>query len=464
MKAKKSKMNAVKGIQVAVFGPNNGIFKSLVDSVKKLGCNLKHDHEFTSLMKSCKQNPAKVVFVAADFCEDYAAAVKKNQAGIENVGTEACIIVADEGQIDFGLDWAQQLKCYLVTEPLVTEELSVLMERALDAGLAKHQLSRYESTDQNTERFGPVVARSEEMKEVVRVAKILATREDPILFIGAVGTGKEILAKTIHEHSARRHGPFYSINCRSFSNEDLMVEIFGKDDGDSDDKSLLELCSDGTLFLDEVNEISPALQGKLQRFLEDKTYTKVNSRKVFVNDVRICAGTSVPLSERVAKGDFSEELFFYLNRFTLHVPSLRRRVEDIPVLTEVILKEAAKAKGVEKISISEDALKLLVEYNWSGNVRELRNALEYATLVAEDNLVEAKHLPKQFHDEVGSIFVGTDPEELPPLDEIERQYIMRVMDACRGNKVKAAHILEVNRATLHRKLQIYEAQKKRQIL
>lgn len=464
MRAKKLKKDLLKGLQVAVFAPKSGFPKDVVEGLLKLGCSVEHENDMLAVIRACKKSPAQLLFVGTDVCDEFADALENNVSGINNLGSGSLILLADEGQTDFAAEWAQKFKCFFITEPLVLEELAVLMERALDTVLLKDQLERYEYTSGDAERLGPVIAKSEEMKEVIRVAKILATRDDPLLFCGNIGTGKELVAKTIHERSSRRHGPFYSINCKSFSTEDLMIEIFGKEDSDSNEKSLLELCSEGTLFMDEIAEITPALQGKLQRFLEDKTYTKFNSRKVYSSDVRICAGTSKPLNEKVVNGDFSEELFFYLNRFTLHIPSLRRRLEDIPVLVEEILKEISKSKGLQKISISEDALKVLVEYNWPGNVRELRNSLEYAALVAEDKPIESRHLPKQFQDEVGSIFVGTNPDELPPLEEIERQYILRVMDACRGNKVRAANILEVNRATLHRKLQMYETQRHKKVV
>lgn len=464
MKAKKNQKELLKGLRIALLAPKSGFSKDVAEGLNKLECIVSHETDIQSLVRSCKKEPAKLLIVATDVCDDYITAVKEKTPGLENLCDGAIVILADEGQTDFAAEWSNQLKCCFVTEPVVLEELAVLIERTLDASLLRGQLERYELIGGNAERFGTLVAKSEEMKEVIRVAKILAQRDDPLMFAGAVGTGKELIAQTIHEYSSRRHGPFHSINCKSFSNEDLSVELFGKEDAENTEKSLLELSSEGTLFLDEISEITPALQGKLQRFLEDKTYTKVNSRKVYMSDVRIFAGTSAPLNEKVVKGEFSEELFFYLNRFTLHIPSLRRRLEDIPVLTEQILKEIAKSKGMNKISLTEDALKLLVEYNWPGNVRELRNALDYAALVAEDEPIEAKHLPKQFHDEVGSIFVGNNPDELPPLEEIERQYILRVMDACRGNKVRAAHILDVNRATLHRKLQMYEAQKQTRIV
>ena len=269
--------------------------------------------------------------------------------------------------------------------------------------------------------------------------------------------------RTIHENSVRRYGPFYSINCRSFSSEELASELFGRGDPGSPEsgpeRTLLDMCDGGTLLLDEIGSISPNVQGKLQRFLEDGTYTRVNSRTVCKADVRIFSSTSTPLDESVAKGEFSEELYFRLNRFTLNIPPLRRRMEDIPVLVKTILQHMAKEKNEEPLKFTEEALKLLMEYCWPGNVRELENVLEFASLVAGNGPIEPKHMPKQFHDEVGSIFVGSSVDELPPMSEIERRYILRVMDATRGNKVKAATILDINRATLHRKLQMYEKEK-----
>ncbi len=352
---------------------------------------------------------------------------------------------------------------YFLSTPVVIEELIILLERALDVHLLRKRLSRYEEPEAGLECFGPIHVKSPEMRDVVRLSRILATRDECILFVGGIGTGKELIARTLHDNSSRKYGPFYSINCRSFSNEDLAIELFGKGEPDSAEASegenLLEMCKGGTLMLDEIGVISPNIQGKLQRFLEDGSYTRVNTRTVCKADVRIFAATSVSLDEAVAKGEFSEDLYFRLNRFTLNLPSLRRRTEDIPIMTKEILARMTSDQGGEPLKITEDALKLLLEYHWPGNVRELENVLEYAALVADKGPIQPKHLPKQFHDEVGSIFVGSSVDELPPISEIERRYILRVMEATRNNKVKAAVILDINRATLHRKLQIYEKQK-----
>ncbi|MEW6237766.1 MAG: sigma-54 dependent transcriptional regulator [Candidatus Omnitrophota bacterium] len=462
MKNKTQSKENLKGVCIAILSPKGKTANNLTDALMKAGCKVVCADDLEKLLKITSKAPAKALLLDLSFCEAYYQKFANNDPELENAGSEI-IIVAAEGKSEEAFAWAKKVSGYFITTPTSAEEITILLERAMDSQLLKKRLARYESPDSSMERFGPIIVKSPEMKDVVRLANILSTREDSILFVGAIGTGKELLAKTIHENSARRHGPFYSINCRSFSSEDLAVELFGRGEptnGETEEEqTLLDMCESGTLLLDEIGVISPNVQGKLQRFLEDNTFTRVNSRTVCKADVRIFASTSVPLDEAVAKGEFSEDLYFRLNRFTLHIPPLRRRVEDIPVLTKTILLTMSQERGEEGMKITEEALKLLMEYHWPGNIRELENCLEFSALVSGGNPIEPKHLPKQFHDEVGSIFIGASVDELPTIDEIERRYILRVMDATRGNKVKAAQILDINRATLHRKLQMYDQQK-----
>ncbi|HOJ58961.1 MAG TPA: sigma-54 dependent transcriptional regulator [bacterium] len=462
MKEKMDEHGSLKGVGISMLAPKGKTEKLWSDGLTRLGCKVSHADSVEKLIKLAARSPSKAIIVDYDLCGNLSEKWDELSRERENLGQEM-IIIANPDSLTQGCQWARHYQAYLLTAPVYLEELILVLERALDADLNRQRLLRYEEPDSSLDRFGPLVVKSPEMKDIMRLARILATREDPILFFGAMGTGKELLAQTIHEHGPRRHGPFYAINCRSFTSEDLAVELFGRGEPGtpeaSEGKTLIELCDGGTLLLDEIGVISPNVQGKLQRFLEDGTYTRVNSRTVCKADVRIFASTTVLLDESVAKGEFSEDLYFRLNRFTLHIPALRRRTEDIPVLTKTILKRMARETGGEPLQVTEEALKILMEYHWPGNVRELENALEFASLVAGKGPIEPKHLPKQFHDEVGSIFVGASLDELPPISEIERRYILRVMDATRNNKVRAAQILQINRATLHRKLQAYEKQK-----
>jgi DNA-binding NtrC family response regulator len=462
MKNKSKDVGNLKGVNIAVLTSKGKSEKAWLDGLADAGCKVQHTDDLEKLLKSVSKAPAKAMILGTSYCGELQEQLESNPEALENLGREI-IVLAGPGKTAEAAEWARTFSGYFLSGTVSPEEMTVLLERVLEANLLKTRLARYESKEASVERFGPVVVKSPEMKDVIRLARILATRSDSILFVGGIGTGKELVARTVHENSSRRHGPFYSINCRSFSSEDLAVELFGRGEPDSPEaaegKTLIELSDGGTLLLDEIGVISPNVQGKLQRFLEDGSYTRVNSRTVCKAEVRIFASTSALLDESVATGEFSEDLYFRLNRFTLHLPPLRRRVEDIPVLTKVVLKQMASDKGEESLQVTEDTLKMLMEYHWPGNVRELENVLEFASLVAGKGPIEPKHLPKQFHDEVGSIFVGASVEDLPAISEIERRYILRVMEATRGNKVRAAQILDINRATLHRKLQMYQKQK-----
>jgi DNA-binding NtrC family response regulator len=462
MKKTKRESENLKGVCVSILSERSQEIKPVATALSKEGCIVHVAKELDELRKLTTKEPSNVLIIDTRLCEEFVKTKAEHALELENMGSEI-VVFSEESDTSEAFHWVRLLRGYSITLPISREEITVLLERALDARLLKKRLARYEAEEPTLERFGPIVVRSPEMKDVIRLSRILANRNDCVLFVGGVGTGKELLAQTIHEHSPRRYGPFYYINCRSFSSEDLAVEIFGRGEPDSleakEEKNLLEISHGGTLFLDEISVISPNVQGKLQRFLEDGTYTRVNSRTVCKCDVRIMAAISRSLDEEVAKGEFSEEVFFRLNRFTLHSPALRRRSEDIPILTKSILQRISKDKGEHGCKITEDTLKLLMDYPWPGNVRELENVLEFAALVADDEPITPKHLPKQFQDEVGSIFLGSSVDDLPPLSEIERRYIIRVMDATKGNKVKAATLLDINRATLHRKLQMYEEEK-----
>lgn len=462
MKLKPISQSSIKGVALSVLAPGGKSDPSWLEGLVKRGCKIHQVDNLKDLIKRSITVPTKAMIIEIDYGEALKEFWENNPDELAALNAET-IFLAPESKTEEASAWAKHFNGYFITTPVSLELLTTILERALEANLLKTQLEHFQSDDPTVEQFGSILAKSPEMKDVLRLARILSLRDDPILFVGGIGAGKESIARTIHENSERRHGPFFAINCRSFGQEDLAIELFGRGEPDSKEagegKTIIELCESGSLFLDEIGVISPNVQGKLQRLLEEGTYTRVNSRTQSQADVRIFAATSTPLDEAVARGDFSEDLFFRLNRFTLHIPSLRRRVEDIPVLTRHILKIISQQKNEAMYRVAGETLKMLMEYHWPGNVRELENVLEFASLVAGGNPIEPKHLPKQFKEEMGSIFVGSSVDDLPPMSEIERRYILRVMEATRGNKVKAAQILDINRATLHRKLQTYEEQK-----
>lgn len=463
MKKNQKTPEALQGLFITILAPGTRQYKTLTSGLQAAGVNAVHEETMLDLLHTLSQKPANALIIDLSYCSNFDNERKKDIPSLSAFGSE--IIVASEaGETEAAAEWARAFQGYILPLPAELDELIILLERALDAGLMRNRLARYESADPAMERFGSMAVKSPEMMDVLRLARILSNRDDAVLLNGPVGSGKEQMARAIHDHSQRRHAPYYEINCRSFSAEELAAQLFGSDSGKKakgkkkkdEPACILEMAHGGSLLIDEINVLPEDLQTRLHRLIADASYSPVDSDETKQADIRIFAASSQPLDEMCAKGEFSEALYFHLSRFVLHMPALRRRIEDIPVLTKAILERIANEKGVEALRINEPALRIMMEYNWPGNIRELENVLEFASLVAGDGQIEPQHLPKQFHEDMGSLFATGDADTLPPMSEIERRYIMKVMEACQGNKVKAAAILDINRATLHRKLQIYE--------
>ncbi|MGI6454606.1 MAG: sigma 54-interacting transcriptional regulator [bacterium] len=361
------------------------------------------------------------------------------------------------------VDCIRRAEAYPVRENCQEISLLSVLEHATSRQSLKQRLRQYEQAGNSTESFGTMLGKSSEMKDLFRLARILAERNDDLMIIGPSGSGKTTLARTIHEHSPRRFSPFFSFSCRSLSSYELSRELFGSVGSERNQKStLLDMCDGGTLHLDHIGSISPHVQQQLYKYLAEESELPFAGQPVSRTDVRLIVSDEIALGEAVAKGEFLEGLYFSLSRFTMHLPPLHRRLEDIPVITRMILKRIAIENNLPDLHITEDALLRLKKYTWHQNVRELENVLEYSALVAGDGPIETRHLPRQFQDDIGTIFIGTSVDDLPPFSEVERRYILKVLEATRGNKLKAAEILDINRVTLHRKLQMYEEQEKNQ--
>lgn len=463
MKTKEKKSRNKKNTYSArMLGLKDKIDKKFIDQMASLDINLEKITSAEEMVDQIESTPPEALLIDTSKCDSlHQLLVDENQA--LNQWKGIIIISYAPNELEKASQWAHTLSAFMKSSSVSAEELAAIVYKTEEAIQAKQKISAFIVDDPSVGQFGFMVAKSLEMKEVFRLARILSGRGDSILFVGGPGTGKELLARTIHEYSPRRHGPFFAVNCSMFSENDLAFELFGQGDPNtSDERSLIEMSDGGILFLDDIGVTSPSVQAKLQQLLENGTFTRMHSRTPCKADVRLFASTSTPLLDLVDNGDFSEELYFRLNRFTLQLPSLNRRLEDISVLVKVILAGLCKDKK-NPPQITNEAFNALQNYHWPGNIRELVNVLEFASLVAGESPIQARHLPKQFQNEVGSIFVGTHVDELPPFREIERRYILRVMEAVKGNKVKAAEILDVNRATLHRKLQIYSQNNKEDI-
>jgi transcriptional regulator with PAS, ATPase and Fis domain len=288
------------------------------------------------------------------------------------------------------------------------------------------------------------------------------------LITGESGTGKELVAKAIHYNSERRDAPFVPVNCAAIPEALLESELFGHmkgafTDAKNDKRGLFEEAQKGTLFLDEISELPTLLQAKLLRAIQEREIRRVGSTKAVAVDVRIIAATNLLLAEEVKTKRFREDLYYRLNVIEIRLPSLRERREDIPLLVETFLRRSAEASHKELRGMSESALALLMDYGWPGNVRELENVIERAVTLARGEKIVPEDLPAAIQGARGDRKVIDEAaERILPLQEVEKEYILRILEKTGGNKYQAAQTLGIDRKTLYRKLaEIEEHQKQR---
>ncbi|KPJ60791.1 MAG: hypothetical protein AMJ46_04800 [Latescibacteria bacterium DG_63] len=311
-----------------------------------------------------------------------------------------------------------------------------------------------------------IIGTSEEMAKVFRTIEKVADTDSTILIYGESGTGKELIAKEIHYRSGRANGPFVSINCGALPKDLLESNLFGHVRGSftgavKDQDGLLKVAEGGSFFLDEVSEMLPATQVKLLRALQEREIIPVGGSKPIKIDVRLVAATNADLERMVSEGRFRADLFYRLNVIPLRLPPLRERRDDIPVLVDHFLKQLMAAGGEEK-NVSKECMELLCSYDWPGNVRELENVIERAYVLDETGVLEPEDLPEKVRDRDarrGSLVI--DSPNLT-LEELEREYILKVLNHTDWQKKRASEILGINPSTLYRKLQAYGLEKKQE--
>jgi DNA-binding NtrC family response regulator len=319
----------------------------------------------------------------------------------------------------------------------------------------KRQLKR-------THEERPIIGKSEEMMAVFKMVDKVAETDSTILIYGESGTGKELIAREIHYRSKRASGPFVSINCGALPKDLLESNLFGHTKGSftgaiRDQEGMLKVAEGGSFFLDEVGETSPATQVKLLRALQEREIIPVGGTKPIKIDVRLVAATNADLEKQVAEGQFRADLYYRLNVIPIRLPSLRERRDDIPLLVDHFLR---KCCGETLKTASREAMDLLMKYDWPGNVRELENIIERAVILDEGGVIGADDLPIKIR--TGGIRRGSLVIDSPSLtlEELEREYILKVLNHTRWHKKRASEILGINASTLYRKLQAYQMEGK----
>jgi DNA-binding NtrC family response regulator len=345
---------------------------------------------------------------------------------------------------------------YLV-KPFDPDELSLMMQKiAAQQALARENALLRQALKRDY-RFRDLLSKSPAMRRLFEIARPAARSNSTILILGESGTGKEVLARAIHTESPRAVGPFIAVSCAALTETLLETELFGHERGAftgavARHKGKFEAADRGTIFLDEIGDVSPKLQLDLLRVLEDKRVSRIGGTEAFDVDVRVIAATNRDLQKAVAGGSFREDLFYRLNVITLAIPPLRERKEDIPLLADHLLERLA-AEGHRRIDgLSREAMAALMAHDWPGNVRELRNVLERAVVIASGALVQPGDLGLHTagHAPATALEPGT-----ATLEAVERKHIAAVLDATNFNITQAARILDIDRVTLYNKIKKY---------
>ncbi len=342
-----------------------------------------------------------------------------------------------------------------ITKPIHPEELLMNIRKILE-----HQSLKMENIILRKElsqryQFHDIIGKSSKMQALFELIRTVAPTRATVLIQGESGTGKELVARAIHWESPRREGEFVPLACGALPETLLEAELFGYERGAftgavSQKKGKLELANNGTLFLDEVGDISLKTQVDLLRFLQEREFRRLGGTDTIRVDVRVIAATNRDLNKLVAEGKFRKDLFYRLNVFTINLPPLRERKEDIPLLVQHFMKKFSAATGKKIEKITNSALNILLAHDWPGNVRELENAIEHAVVICPEDIIRTEDLPPTLS--------SSQKEEkfcLKSLKELEKEYIARVLKETQANISRAAEILGINRVTLYRKIKDY---------
>jgi DNA-binding NtrC family response regulator len=367
------------------------------------------------------------------------------------------VILTAQGTVETAVEAIKQGAYDYLTKPIEPQRLRILLDKIVERQDTLREVKVLRKQLREHGSFGRMIGSSSQMRKVYQTIEQAAPTSASVLIWGESGTGKELVAQTIHQVSPRINMPFVPINCAAIPETLLESEIFGHEKGAFTGavdrrEGCFELADRGTLFLDEVAEMTPATQVKLLRVLQERQFRRLGGRQEQTVDVRVIAATNVNPLEAVRQGKLREDLYYRLNVFAMELPPLRQRKEDLPLLIQSFLTEFNARNQKAVAAVDGAAMRVLEQYNWPGNVRELRNVIERAVILATGTFIEPKHLPPLVTEAADvtkptlSLGPGTTVEEA------ERRLILMTLEHTRDNKTRAAEILGISLKTLHNKL------------
>ena len=378
---------------------------------------------------------------------------------VDQYPTVPVIILTGHGTIETAVQAMRDGAYDFLTKPISLDRLSLLAKRALSTRELVLQHRRLQQELESQRESSTIIGQSEAMQQVLNVIKQVASTKASVLITGESGVGKELVADALHRLSERREKPMVKVHCAALSESLLESELFGHEKGAftgaiGRKRGRFELANTGTVFLDEIGEINQSVQIKILRVLQEKQFERVGGEQTISVDVRIVSATNRDLRAEIENGSFREDLFYRLNVVNIHVPPLRERKDDIPLLTAAFIKEFAQENNKDVQGIDVHARAALHRYRWPGNIRELRNTIESAVVMTKGTFIALEDLPPtiQMHD-------GEDDAIKVPigssLEDAEKEVIRMTLGAHNGNKSRTAEVLGIGRKTLHRKIAEY---------
>jgi len=376
------------------------------------------------------------------------------------------IVLTGYGTVESGVEAMRSGAYDYIQKPFDREEFLIVVDKALERKELLTEVEQLQDKLKEKYKFENIVGSSNEMLDVLSMVSKVAHTDSTILISGESGTGKELIAKAIHVNSRRKNRSFITINCGALPENLQESELFGHVRGAftgaiRDKRGLFQEANGGTLFLDEVGETAFSAQVKLLRFLQDGEIRRVGENEPIYVDVRLLAATNQDLEKSIEEGRFREDLYYRLNVIPIHMPALRKRRDDIPLLVNCFLEKYATRAKKKVTSVSPDAMQILSGYDWPGNVRELENVIERAIILTNKNVVMPEDLPSSIQGTLRKTRGAEEDMSEKTLEELEKHHIIGTLEKYGWNQKKASEILGISTTTLWRKLKSYGIETKR---
>jgi two-component system response regulator HydG len=429
--------------------------ESLYHWFTKLGHTVEKASSGSEALERLEKNPFDLLFVDIRMPEMNGIEL------LEKVKTDypetIVVIITAYGSIETAVKAMQLGASDYLLKPFKPDYLSLVMEKIIQQAKLANEYNYLKGRLEKIARYDDIIGQSPAMGKIFDLIPEVAQSDSSILLTGETGTGKELVAKAIHAKSKRSYLPFIPINCGAIPDSLLESELFGHQKGaftgaTRSRKGFLEVVSGGTLFLDEIGEVSAKMQIDLLRVLEDKKISRIGNCNPVEVDFRLISATRRDLEQEIAAGNFREDFFYRINVITIHIPPLRERKEDIPLLIQHFLEKYSQETTKRVDHITRDTIERLNAYEWPGNVRELENAIERAVVLSKSRTLDIQDF--SFLQKTPAMF-----SKPMSLRDMEKHYIQRILEECGWNVTRAAKVLDINRVTLHKKIKRFQMQK-----